>query len=156
MKSYGFFIVVLVSLSIFGCADKDAYSKFNLTKAQEIAFDNVTLAKITDKGETDGVFSALYLNEIYPKRYDNDTFYVIFYLKQKERLNDFNITLNEQEPLEVKKLPPNNDYTNLLDIKNDWSHYYLIEFDRSDAKNLKLQIELKNGAKASVDFEKTL
>ncbi len=146
---------LIVSFLLAGCADKDAYSKFELLKDQEVAFDNVTLAKITKADEVSGVLSALYLNAVYPKRYEKETFYVIVYSKDKRLLENLEFSLNGVKPLSLTVLPPQNEFSHLLDIKNDWSHYYLVEFKPSNATKLKLSLKLLNKAQASVTFEKT-
>ena len=149
------FSLFILSVVLFvGCADKDAYSKFELLKDQEVAFDNVTLAKIIKGTKVDGVFSALYLNAVYPNRYDKETFYLIVFSKNKRLLENFEVSLNKNTPVSVVKLPPNNEYSHLLDIKNDWSHYYLVRFASTEAKKLQLALQLSNAAKATVTFQK--
>ncbi len=149
-----FFVFLL--LLLFGCAEKSAYSKFKLFKDQEVAFDNVSLGKITRGQKISGVISALYLNEIYPKKFTKEAFYIIVYTKDADLLSRFEVTLNSNFPVLVTKLPPQNEYSHLLDIRNSWSYYYFVEFTSTKSASLKLSFKLQNGAKATVEFQKNL
>ena len=41
---YKSFIVFCILFSVIGCADKNAFSKFNVSKEKEIALDNIRFA----------------------------------------------------------------------------------------------------------------
>lgn len=145
-----FFIILLLS----GCADKDAFSKFKLVKDEELAFDNVMFSKIKKGENVYAVAAAVHLNDVYPKRYEKENFYIIIFAKNKKLLNNFSVTLDDAKPLLIKKLPKQNEYTHLLHIKNSWSSYYLAKFPTQKAKKLTLHISLPNQAKATLTFQK--
>ncbi len=81
MKS---FIIILLFLTIMsGCADKNAFDKFNMSLDQELSIDNLQSSKIKTTKNIDGIVRVVYLNNIYPDTYNLDEkFYVSIYLKK--------------------------------------------------------------------------
>ena len=147
---------IALATIFFGCANKDAFSEFELVKDEKLAFDNVELAKIRDaKGNLYGVVSAVHLNSVYPKRFDAESFYIIIYPKNRELLKGIRITLNDKLPFYMKKLPQKNEFSHLLRIQNGWSSYYLVKFPKTEDATLKLTTILGNDAKATVSFRKS-
>jgi len=151
MKS--FFIASIFMIFMVGCADKSAFSKFDMTKSQELAASSLQSAKIKLKDDINGIVSVVYLDEVYPKKYfKNEYFFVFLYLKNKEEMydpttiEDINLTLmlNGKLPIKVKQLPPNNRFSNLVSTNNQWNRYYLVAFEEQKTK--KLSIVLKNGS----------
>ena len=141
-------LVVFISLFL-GCADKNAFNKFNMPKDQELSIENLQSSKIKLKEETKGIFSAIYLNKIYPEVYnDAEYFYVFLYQKDTNKQDKFssiekNIKLNKKLPLKVEKLPPKNKFSRLTSISNEWNKYYLVSF-KKDKKD-KLNLVFENG-----------
>ena len=148
------FSLILISLTLTGCADKDAFSKFKLVKDEELAFDNVMFSKVKKDQKVYAVAAAVYLNDVYPKHYKKENFYIIIFAKNKTLLNNFSVTLDDAKPLLIQKLPQQNEYTHLLHIQNSWSNYYLAKFPSQKEKKLTLHISLPNQAKATLTFQK--
>lgn len=151
-----FAILFLFILTFGGCADKDAYSKFKLADDEEVAFDNTIFSKILKQNKAYGVTSALYLNKVYPKRYDKETFYIIVFAKDKKLLENFSLTLNGKKVRSLEKLPEQNEYSHLLHVRNKWSSYYLAKFPSQKNGQLSLNIILSNKAKATLKFQKKI
>ena len=149
-------ITMLCSLYIVfdGCADKDAFSKFQLIKDEALAFDNVVSGKIHKNQKTFAIVSAVHLNAIYPKRYSQETFYIIIFAKNRKLLENFALSLNDTKVSTLKKLPPHNEYSHLLQIKNRWSNYYLATFPPQKEGKLNLKITLANQAATTLTFQK--
>ena len=61
------------------------------------------------------------------------------YLKNKEE--KFTIKLNGQLPISKEKLNPNNNFSDLTSVKNDWNKYYLASFSRDSNETLSLVFE---------------
>lgn len=144
------FIIFLTFLILFtGCSKKNAFFGFEMDKTQELCASGMQSSKIISKdGEVSGVFSAIYLNEIYPHAfYGDEYFFVFFYTKEEKELydsknhteTDLVLKLNNKLPIKTEKLPQENQFSHLADIKNDWNHYYLVAFKKSDVLNLILQ-----------------
>ena len=153
---YKSFIVFCVLFLVIGCADKNAFSKFNVSKEKEIALDNIRFAKIEDKGKIKGIISVIYLNRIFPKKYKQETFYISMYLKNEKLYDKMKIFLNEKESINITKLPPNNRYSYLTDIDNKWNNYFLVKFSQVDTKNLKLKFDFSDKLTTFLNFQKNL
>lgn len=147
MKTFFIFLTFLIIFT--GCSKKNAFFGFEMDKTQELCASGMQSSKIISKdGEVSGVFSAIYLNEIYPHAfYGDEYFFVFFYTKEEKELydsknpteTDLVLKLNNELPIKTEKLPQENQFSHLADIKNDWNHYYLVAFKKSDVLNLMLQ-----------------
>lgn len=170
MRRVLFFIVNIVFL--VGCSREYALENFDLTKAREsseIGFETRKL--LNQDGTLAGVFSCVYLNDVYPDNYNNDEyFYVSFYTKDSDIYIDprvdneesyakeidttsLDVKLNGKYPKEILQLPKINDFSKLLDIENEWSKNYLVVFSHSE--NLKLNLEtLFQNKKILIKYDK--
>jgi hypothetical protein len=148
MKKISTFLIVLLFFS--GCSRKNAFDEFKMQKAQELSISSLQNSKIlTKSGEINGIFSAIYLNEVYPEKFNGDEyFFVYFYTKDnnnkmynpKDEIESaLNIKLNSKLPIKILKLPEENRFSHLVDIKNSWNRYYLVAFKKSDLLNLTLE-----------------
>ncbi|MBW6487579.1 hypothetical protein [Sulfurimonas sp.] len=160
MKTFFIFLTFLILFT--GCSNKNAFFGFEMDKTQELCASSLQSSKIMSKeGEVSGVFSAVYLNEVYPKAfYGEEYFFVFFYTKENRELYDSKnptdadlmIKLNSELPVKIEKLPQENQFSHLADIKNDWNHYYLIAFKKSGTLNLVL--ENGNSSSAVLKYKK--
>ncbi len=155
----------IVVLLIGGCAQRDAFSQFDLTSDQERSIDNAFYARltkiikddnITSHTQVSAVTAGLYLNELYPNRYDDaEQFYIVFFAKNKALLQYFQFQLNGNNPIKVVKLPAENEYSHLMKMNNKWSTHYLLTFQKIKSKTLKLKVKILDGSKATLIFHKT-
>jgi len=154
MKS--FLIILIYLFFLIGCSDKNAFTKFNMTTAQELTASSLQSSKIKLADKVDGIVSVVYLNEVYPHRYfTNEYFFVYLYLKNKKELYnpvsledvDLVLKLNDKLPIKIKKLPYANEFSNLINTKSKWNRYYLVAFKKE--KSNKLSIVLENGQSSS-------
>jgi hypothetical protein len=160
MKTFFIFLTFLILFT--GCSNKNAFFGFEMDKAQELCASSLQSSKIMSKeGEVSGVFSAVYLNEVYPHSfYGEEYFFIFFYTKENKELydsknptdTDLILKLNDELPVKIEKLPKDNQFSHLADIKNDWNHYYLVAFKKSDALNLVL--ENGNSSSAVLKYKK--
>ncbi len=149
------FSILFVFILIFGgCADKGGYTKFKVSEDEELAFDNTLFSKLIKGNKSYGVASALYLNRVYPQRYNQETFYIIIFAKDKKLLQNFSLTLNGKNVHILEKLPEQNEYAHLLHVRNKWSSYYLAKFPPQKKGKLSLNIVLSNKAAATLTFQK--
>ena len=150
MKSFTIILTFLVLFS--GCADKNAFSKFEMNEKQELSANALQRSKIKYTDKVNGIVSTIYLNFVSPKEYsDAEYFYVYTYLKNKNY--EFRFLLNGKEPISIKELPSTNEFTELTSIENKWSKYYLVKFNKQDDK---LNFVFENGPYSSdiLKFEK--
>ncbi len=147
------FTIILTFLVLFvGCADKNAFSKFEMSQKQELSANALQRSKVKNGEKVNGIVSTVYLNFISPKEYkDGEYFYVYTYLKNKNY--EFHFLLNDKEPISIKELPSTNEFTELISIDNKWSRYYLVKFPKQSDK---INFVLKNGPYTSdiLKFEK--
>jgi hypothetical protein len=143
------FIIILTFLTLFGgCSTKNAFFGFDMDKEQELSASSLQSSKIVSKdGKISGIFSLIYLNEVYPETFNkNEHFFVFMFIKESKELYDpknpkdidMRLKLNSKLPLKVEKLPKENQFSKLVNTKNDWNQYYLVTFEQSDTINLTL------------------
>lgn len=150
-----FFLILTLLIFFVGCSDKNAFNKFKMSKAQELSLSSLQSSKIISKtGAVEGVFSVIYLNEIYPESFSTDEyFFVYIFMKEAKELynpnnptdSDLKIKLNSKLPIKLQKLPRENKFSHLVSIKSDWNKYYLITFSKED----KINLVLENGQSSS-------
>ena len=132
-----FLLSVLTIIFISGCATKNAFSKLKIDVDQEKAIENTRSAKMLSEGKVGGIFSAIYLNNIYTDK-TTQQFYISIFMKESKSNLDF--TLNGNKPLEIKELASDSEFAHLLMMENKWTKNYLISFENTKASNLNLLI----------------
>ena len=149
--------ILTFSLLFLGCANKNAFDKFNMQPDQELSAASLQNAKIKSGENVAGVVSVIYLNEVYPKIYNsNEYFYIYLYVKDKTQmhnpntLDDVNLTvkLNGKMPVKVKELSNNNKFSHLVSVNSDWNRYYLVAFEEEE-KSSSLSLVVENGQSSS-------
>lgn len=157
-----FFLFTAFILFFTGCSHNNAFSKFKMTKEQELSISSLQSSKIKSGEKIDGVFSAIYLNEVYPDVFNqNEYFYIYLYLKNKEKMYNPNsldetklvVKLNGKTPIKVKELPKENQFSHLTSTKNEWNRYYIVAFKES-GKQLSLVIENAKSSSATLNYKK--
>ncbi|MDQ7061511.1 MAG: hypothetical protein Q9M43_10430 [Sulfurimonas sp.] len=87
---------LVISILFSGCATRNAFSKLDISKEQEAAIENTKSGKIIFDKKVEGIYSAVYLNNVYENTdKTNNYFYISLYLKNKN--NYLNITLNGEK-----------------------------------------------------------
>ena len=153
-------------LILTGCSSNNAFDLFELDKDQERSITSLQTAKIlTTQGTVSGVFSGIYLNEVYPNSFnDGENFYIFVYLKKEEKMYDpkelvktnLNIKLNGKFAVKLEELPRENKFSHLVSIKSNWNKYYLVSFltDKKRALSLSLSIESDPSSSAVLKYQK--
>jgi len=150
-------ILILTTLILIfsGCSHKNAFSNFEMTQKQELSASSLQNSKVKVGERVDGIFSAIYLNEVYPESFNqNEYFYIFYYLKENEKLEKpsslneakLKLKLNGSLPIKVRELERENQFSNLIEVQNRWTQYYLVSFAKQD-NNLSLVFE--NGQSSS-------
>ncbi len=135
-----------------GCSHKNAFTKFNFDKEQELSASSIQSSKISLEGEVAGLASVIYLNDVYPKLYTKDEyFYISLYLKENK--NDFSVKLNGKTPLKVDKLQSKNKFSHLSGKQSEWNRYYLVKF-KKQGKRLNLVLESGQSSSAVLKYRK--
>ncbi len=146
-----FIIIFAILLFLSGCSRQNAFLKFNMSEEQELSISNLQSSKIKIGEEVNGIFSALYLNEVYPKKNtQNESFYIYVYLKDKKKRLDLNLLddkslttlkLNGKMPIEIFELSNINQFSHLTSIQSEWNRYYMVTFKKEENKKLNLVFE---------------
>lgn len=136
-----YIIITLITILAFsGCSKKNAFNNFMLNEKQELSINSLQSSKIKRSEKIEGIFSAIYLNEIYPELFNyNEYFFVYYYMKSE--VTNLTLKLNKNLPIKIKKLSANNRFTNLIKIENNWNNYYLIAFKKEESISLNLVLE---------------
>ncbi|WP_310441485.1 hypothetical protein [Sulfurimonas sp.] len=157
------FLIILTFFIFFtGCSSKNAFDKFKMDKAQELSVSSLQSSKVLSKdGEISGVFSAIYLNEVYPESFNQDEYFFVFlYIKEAKEMydpenptdTDLKLKLNSQLPVKIEKLPDENKFSHLADTKSNWNQYYIVTFKKASTINLVL--ENGNSSSAILKYKK--
>lgn len=135
-----FLISLIVSVLITGCATRNAFSMLEITPDQELAVENTRSGQIRVDKKVSGVFSAIYLNNVYPNmKEDTNLFYVSVYTKKKN--SDVNITMNGNSPVDIREILYETKLNSLLPIKTAWTKNYLVSFENIVSAGITLTIE---------------
>lgn len=141
-------ILLFLTFILFfgGCSSKNAFYAFKMDRKKELSASSLQSTKIISKdGEVRGVFSSIYLNEVYPESFNGYEYFLVFlYLKDVKELynpnssaqSDLKLTLNSKLPLKIEKLPLENQFSHLIDRRNDWTNSYLVAFEQEEFLNL--------------------
>ncbi|MBU0720610.1 hypothetical protein KJ877_04660 [bacterium] len=144
-----FFTSLVLILFFSGCSHQNAFSKFKMDEKQELSASSLQSSKIKSGEDIRGIFSAIYLNEVYPESFNQkEYFFVYLYLKEKKimhnpnALNDAELTLklNGRPPIKIKQLPHANRFSHLAFTQSEWNSYYLVAFEE-EGKELSLVLE---------------
>jgi len=148
-----FLVTISFILILSGCSSNNAFSQFDMDRQQELSVNYRHSSKIESKNSVDGIFSAIYLNEVYPKLYsENEFFYMSLYLKDKNE-TDFRVKLNGKLPIEIEELESDNEFSYLDSIRSKWNRYYVLTFKKS-AKKLNLVLESGQSSSAVLKYQK--
>lgn len=161
-------IITILSLCVIStlfvsCADKNAFTRFNMQEDQELGAANLQSSKIKMGENLDGIVSVVYLNHVYPKVYTNDEyFYISLYLKDKKemfdpkKLDDIKLTmkLNSKLPIKIKKLEAANKLSHLTSVYNEWTMYYLVAFKKDDENKISLVLETDQSSSDALVYQK--
>jgi hypothetical protein len=162
-----FLSTLILSVVLIGCSSQNAFTKFTMDKQQELSVSNSQTSKIKFEDKVDGIVSAIYLNEVDSKTFnDNEYFYISLYLKNKNQMDDISLMneiksslkLNKKFPVEVKQLPNDNHFSHFTSVNSKWNKYYLATFKKEitgeNAKKLNLVFMHGKFSSDMLSFEK--
>jgi hypothetical protein len=146
-----FLLPIMATLLLFsGCSKTTAFDFFKMDKNYEKAISNLQTGSIAKSFETEAILSSVYLNEVYPKEYnDGEYFFLALYLSDDKRMffksdlrdPDYKLTLNGVNFIDGKELEKSDKLRSLMPINNEWNRYYLIKFETQDRNDLLLQLK---------------
>ncbi|MEA2091793.1 MAG: hypothetical protein U9O83_05470 [Campylobacterota bacterium] len=156
-------IILIFALISTGCAEKNAFSKFNMQTEQELSAASLQSSKIKTADKVDGIVSVIYLNKVYPDVYSkNEYFYVYLYLKDEKEmfnpntLDEIKLTmkLNSKLPVKIKKLSHKNKFSHLVSVHSQWMRYFLVAFEEEEESELSLVLESGQSSSDALVYQK--
>lgn len=157
------FTTLTVILLFSGCSKQNAFSKFNMSKEQELSASSIQSSKVRFNEKINGTFSSIYLNEIYPEKYfKNEYFFIYYYLKEKAEIYNpksfvdtkLTLKLNSKLPISMEKLSNKNQFSHLVWVDSEWNQYYIATFEKQDVKKLNLVLENPPYSSAALVYQK--
>ncbi len=135
-----FLTALIITILLQGCSVRNAFSKLEISEEQENAVENTRSGKMQFNEKVGGIFSVMYLNDVYPSmNKTTNYFYISIYIKDKNE--ELIISSNGQKPLKIKTLPHDNKFTRLLPMQSEWATNYLVSFDNNKKKGINMLIE---------------
>jgi len=158
-------ILILISFFIFfsGCSKTTAFDFFKMDENYERAVDNLQTGTIVSSFETKAILSTIYLNRVYPKKYnDGEYFFVAIYLRDDIRLyfksginnKKYEFTLNGVKPLDARELKTDDELRLSMPITNEWNRYYLVKFPIQDKDTLNLILQNDEYDSVALTYQK--
>jgi len=124
------FLLSILAVIFTGCSIKEALKQDTL---YEKTLKYTQRGQIVNSLETKALIDAVYLNKLYPNKFKNPTFLIGVYNNFNNQLinNEFNLTLNNQDPVKISQNIPNFIPYKIYPFYNSWMTYYLVEFNQT-------------------------
>jgi len=146
---YIFLIIIFFS----GCSNKNAFVFFDMDEHQELSAQSFKRVKLLSEDSVLGTFSSIYLNEVYPNRYNKNEYFIV-YVYLKDSSMPYTIELNSKESVKLKELNHDNRFSDLIREKSKWSRYYLVSFEEVKGDMLNLELYVNGSKLANVSYFK--
>ncbi len=126
-----FFFLITLGIIFNGCAIKNAFHKDSL---YEKTLKYTQRGQIVNSLETKALIDAVYLNPLFPDKFQNTAFLVGVYNDFDNTLQnrEFNLTLNGLKPLKISSEIPKFIPYKFYPFYNSWMSYYLVEFNQTN------------------------
>jgi len=154
-------LVGLVALLLLGGCAKKELKIFSVDKPYAEALRWTKKGDIAISLENKALIIATYLNPL-RKKWDKEYFFVRVYID-----NDFDdpkkaglyhpgyyLKLNDSEPLEIKELDFESELAKTMPFVQKWYHIYLVTFEKTENKELKLRFGNKDYGEVVLLFRK--
>lgn len=146
---YIFLILVFIS----GCSSKNAFTHFDMDKYEQLSAQSFKRVKLVKGEEVIGTFSSIYLNDVYPERYNKNEYFIV-YIYLKNQSMEFDTKLNSNTAVKIRELNNKNRFSNIIRETSSWSKYYLISFNEAKADILNLELYIDGSRSASISYYK--
>ena len=143
-------IFLILVLIFSGCSIKPIFNKDPL---YEKTLKYTKRGQIVNSLETKALIDAIYLNPLYPKKFENPTFLIGVYNNFDNKLitNEFNLTLNNKTPIEINSTIPSFIPYKNFPFYNSWMNYYLVKFPKTN-KPYNLEYKSKHWGEVNFTF----
>ena len=161
MKNLFLIVGVSLYLCLAGCASKSGLFSPDILSQRALTYTKK--AEIYNSLEIKASAVITYLNPLLKKYEDKYHAYFLVSLfidndssdikKQGLHNHDIQLTLNSQSPLTIKDLKADDDLIKIAPVKNMWSHYYLVTFEKPLSKEMKMLLKSQRYGSSSLIFE---
>jgi hypothetical protein len=143
------FLLILMLL-FTGCSIKTAIKQDPLYEKTLIYTQR---GQIINSLETKALIDTVYLNPLYPGKFNNPAFLVGIYNDFENTLQnqEFTLTLNGEKPLKINDKIPNYILYKNFPFYNEWMKYYLVEFNQT-SKPYVLEYKSKHWGEVKFTF----
>ncbi len=153
-------VLIFLSLLLFlgGCSDKSTF--FSSDAKEQSAVMHTKKGQLYNSLEIKASIVSTYLNASTKefKKSKNEMFLISVFIdddsnSDKNGLHNelYTLTLNGKKAINIKELKYEDDLIKIAPIRNRWSLYYLVEFEKQESQ--KLSMVLKNDDYGSVVLE---
>ncbi len=166
MKIRLFILTILLPILflISACSSKSSFFSEDLLEKSAIV--NSKKGQLYSSLEIKSTIVATYLNPILPKYRDskNEFFLIGVFIDKDSPLkserglynSSYTLNLDGKKPINIKELESHHALIRMIPIKNQWSHYYLVEFKSSLAESIKMSFKNEYYGEILLEFEKDL
>jgi len=153
---------LIISFVFIGCSKRnDSLKGFKNSNQSPMAIQYTKKRDLSYNDSLKAMVFATYLNKASKKYETNklDSFVVGIHITNQQNhdliKNRFEVTLNNDKPKTMVKLPNDSDIIEIIPLKNQWAEYYLIHFDnKKDITKLNLKITHPVYGVVSLNFQK--
>ena len=155
-------MILLATLFMSGCSLKSGF--FSKDLRYESALAHSQKGEIYNSLEMKASIVATYLNStaVECDRENAEVFLIAIYIdedtsdasKQGLMNQNFLLRLGGKKPTSIRALAYHDDMIKIAPFRNRWSDYYLVEFEKQDAKELEMIYSHKNYGKVTLSFLK--
>lgn len=157
-KSYLISSALLLSL-FTGCSQKtNALNYFQNEPDTANAIQYTKKRDFVQNNEIKALIFVTYMNKV-NKKYElpNKSTFIVGLHRANESDHDllkngYKVLLNNEEPSTVKALDTDSDLIKSIPLKNNWASYYLMQFEKKDIENKKLNLTVSHNKYSRVSF----
>lgn len=149
-----------MALLFTGCAQKGTFDMFKVDEAHERAVEQLRTGSIVQSLETKALVSAIYLNPVYPEKYNDGEYFVgaVYFERDNRDLkkwdlstHGYTLTLNGKKATIIEELRESDPRRDLIPVQNNWNKYYFIRFDQQSPHGV-LTLLLENNQTGQVEL----
>ncbi len=141
-------LFILLSMIIFlsGCSQKSTFLREDVIEQSAVV--NTKKGELYSSLEIKASITATYLNATLKKfkNNPNEMFLISIFIEndssEKNRHglynSNYDLTLNGNRAIKIKELNFKDDLIKITPVRNRWSTYYLVEFDKQKSQKLKM------------------
>ena len=142
------FTVISILLLFTACAKKESIvDKQNQKSSTYFKYlENIKIKKVLENKYVKTTVWVADLKQIDPLKFDNlnENFLISVFYGDEQNNKGYDISLNDQKPLNIEKIDKNDPLLKDLALKNSWADYYIYSFKKQNLKEAVLKFTDEN------------